>query len=113
MNKTHWVYRRCAYHLFRLSKEWTTRSQSTGSRPHDGFTEPCANITVVKPGTARNLIYPPLLERARTIAAEHASLSERLERSYDAKIAKRAGELSPVVSELESWEKANEVYYEP
>jgi peptide chain release factor 1 len=51
----------------------------------------------------------PLLERARSITKEHSELSKKLDNGYDAKIAKKAGELSAVVTALQSWEKANEV----
>lgn len=51
-----------------------------------------------------------LLTRARLLAAEHAKLSDRLAGSFDIKVAKRAGELSPVSAVLKEWDDANEVY---
>lgn len=52
---------------------------------------------------------PVLLTRARLLAAEHAKLSGRLADSFDAKIAKRAGELAPSTAILKEWDNANEV----
>ncbi|CAL5866626.1 uncharacterized protein PFLUO_LOCUS835 [Penicillium psychrofluorescens] len=51
---------------------------------------------------------PALLTRARFLAAEHAQLSDRLGETFDAKAAKRAGELGPVASVLREWDTANE-----
>ncbi|KAJ5710736.1 Peptide chain release factor class I/class II [Penicillium malachiteum] len=51
---------------------------------------------------------PVLLTRARLLASEHSKLADRLSDSFDAKVAKRAGELAPVTSVLREWEKANE-----
>ena len=50
-----------------------------------------------------------MLNRARSIAAEHARLSEQLADSFDTKTAKRVGELAPVTNALKEWDKANEV----
>jgi len=50
-----------------------------------------------------------LLTRARLLASEHAKLTDRLAESFDAKIAKRAGELAPVTSVLKEWDNANDV----
>ncbi|KAJ5692077.1 Peptide chain release factor 1 [Penicillium macrosclerotiorum] len=52
---------------------------------------------------------PVLLTRARLLAVEHAKLSNRLAESFDAKVAKRAGELAPVTTVLKEWDNANEV----
>ncbi|CAI7608631.1 Peptide chain release factor 1 [Penicillium manginii] len=53
-------------------------------------------------------VSPVLLTRARLLAAEHAKLSTRLADSFDAKIAKRAGELAPSAAILKEWDTANE-----
>ncbi|KAJ5397242.1 Peptide chain release factor 1 [Penicillium cosmopolitanum] len=53
-------------------------------------------------------VSPVLLTRARLLAAEHAKLSSRLADSFDAKIAKRAGELAPSAAILKEWDNANE-----
>ncbi|CAI7600576.1 unnamed protein product [Penicillium pancosmium] len=53
-------------------------------------------------------VSPVLLTRARLLAAEHAKLSNRLADSFDAKIAKRAGELAPSAAILKEWDNANE-----
>ena len=52
---------------------------------------------------------PVLLTRARLLVSEHAKLTDQLASSFDAKVAKRAGELASVTSVLQEWEKANEV----
>ncbi|KAJ9203052.1 hypothetical protein DTO164E3_1506 [Paecilomyces variotii] len=57
---------------------------------------------------SNGLLSSALLNRARSIAAEHASLSTRLAESFDAKVAKRVGELTPIVNALAEWDKANE-----
>ncbi|KAJ5639849.1 uncharacterized protein N7484_007711 [Penicillium longicatenatum] len=51
---------------------------------------------------------PVLLTRARLLASEHAKLTDRLAESFDAKVAKRAGELAPVTSVLKEWDHAND-----
>lgn len=56
---------------------------------------------------------PVLLTRARLLAAEHAKLSDRLAESFDAKVAKRAGELASVTKVLKEWDDANEVGVPP
>ena len=50
-----------------------------------------------------------MLNRARSIAAEHAKLTEQLEESFDTKTAKRIGELASVSNALKEWDNANEV----
>lgn len=50
-----------------------------------------------------------MLNRARSIAAEHTKLNEQLAESFDAKTAKRIGELAPVTNALKEWDTANEV----
>lgn len=66
---------------------------------------PKLNLTdLVDPGLS-----PVLLTRARLLAAEHEKLSGRLADSFDAKIAKRAGELAPSTAILKEWDNANEV----
>ncbi|KAK2044794.1 RF-1 domain-containing protein [Colletotrichum somersetense] len=49
---------------------------------------------------------PALLQRARSIATEHDALARSLESDYDAKTARRLGELSGVVAALREWERA-------
>ncbi|KAJ5421660.1 Peptide chain release factor class I/class II [Penicillium cf. griseofulvum] len=51
---------------------------------------------------------PALLTRARLLAAEHTKLSERLGESFDAKTAKRAGELAPIANILKEWVNVND-----
>lgn len=50
-----------------------------------------------------------LLGRARSVAAEHATLSAQLAESFDTKIARRASELAPVTNTLKDWVDTNEV----
>ncbi|EPS26559.1 Peptide chain release factor 1 [Penicillium oxalicum] len=51
---------------------------------------------------------PVLLTRARLLADEHAKLSLKLAEAFDAKIAKRAGEIAPVTQVLQEWDTAHE-----
>ncbi|KAJ5116493.1 hypothetical protein N7456_000841 [Penicillium angulare] len=51
---------------------------------------------------------PVLLTRARLLASEHIKLTDQLAGSFDAKVAKRAGELASVTSVLREWDNANE-----
>ncbi|KAJ4311320.1 Peptide chain release factor 1, mitochondrial [Neodidymelliopsis sp. IMI 364377] len=53
-------------------------------------------------------IPPALLSRARSIAVEHKSLTDKLANGFDTKSAKKLGEYSSIVSALETWDKANE-----
>ncbi|KAL3446828.1 hypothetical protein BJX65DRAFT_296160 [Aspergillus insuetus] len=50
---------------------------------------------------------PALLTRARSMAAEHAALSDQLATSFDPKIAKRMGVLGQVAKALAEWNDAN------
>ncbi|KAL4783969.1 hypothetical protein BJX76DRAFT_328669 [Aspergillus varians] len=50
---------------------------------------------------------PALLVRARSLATEHATLSDKLASSFDHKTAKRVGELGPVAKALEELNNAN------
>ena len=50
-----------------------------------------------------------LLNRARAVADEHATLSAKLDVSFNVKAAKRIAELVPVANALKEWDKANEV----
>ena len=52
---------------------------------------------------------PALLSRARNIALEHKTLTEKLADGFDTKSAKKLGEYSSIVNALETWDKANEV----
>ncbi|KAF9887116.1 hypothetical protein FE257_010491 [Aspergillus nanangensis] len=51
---------------------------------------------------------PALLIRARSLADEHSNLSAQLAESFDAKTAKRIGELAPIANVLGEWDSANE-----
>ncbi|KAJ4339392.1 Peptide chain release factor 1, mitochondrial [Didymella glomerata] len=57
---------------------------------------------------ASESIPPALLSRARNIAVEHKTLTEKLADGFDTKSAKKLGEYGPIVSALEKWDKANE-----
>lgn len=58
-------------------------------------------------------ISPALLGRAQALAAEHAELSKQLNSEYDARIAKKAGSLSAVVTALNGWELTSNVRPQP
>ncbi|GFF49636.1 peptide chain release factor 1 [Aspergillus lentulus] len=51
---------------------------------------------------------PALLTRARSLATEHTRLSAQLTDSFDAKIAKRVGELASIAQALQEWDRAHE-----
>ncbi|KAH1374861.1 hypothetical protein KXW98_004339 [Aspergillus fumigatus] len=51
---------------------------------------------------------PALLARARSLAAEHTRLSAQLTESFDAKTAKRVGELASIAQALQEWDRAHE-----
>lgn len=53
-------------------------------------------------------ISPALLSRARAVAAEHSQLAQKLTSGFDARAAKKLGEITAVVNALKEWEKANE-----
>lgn len=50
-----------------------------------------------------------LLARARDVAKEHATVTEKLAVDFDPTAAKKLGQLTAVTSALKEWEKANEV----
>lgn len=52
-------------------------------------------------------ISPALLSRARTLASEHATLTDKLASDFDAKAAKRLGELTSTTSALKEYDKAH------
>ncbi|KAM0317252.1 hypothetical protein ACHAO8_002577 [Botrytis cinerea] len=77
----------------------------------------------LKPGKRRSLAFarfsstvpnngatfsPALLARARNLAAEHDRLSSETSETFDAKIAKRIGELQDVAVALRKWEETKE-----
>ena len=47
-----------------------------------------------------------LIDRARSIAAEHGKLAAQLSSEYDATVAKKIGEFSNTVQTLNEWDKA-------
>ncbi|KAK6857434.1 hypothetical protein PG995_007621 [Apiospora arundinis] len=81
-----WVCRRCATALAKPLRRQFLRCASTDA-------------------TGTNLP-PALLQRARNLAAEHATLATTLEQTFDTKAAKRLGELSRVATALQSYDAA-------
>ncbi|KAF2689940.1 release factor [Lentithecium fluviatile CBS 122367] len=67
-----------------------------------------ANATKAAP----NSVPRALVERARTIAAEHRQLTAQLSDGFNARAAKQAGATAPVVSALQTWDKASEAVAE-
>ncbi|KAI1434539.1 release factor [Xylaria sp. CBS 124048] len=61
----------------------------------------------VSTNSANTTLPPALLQRARNVAKEHDHLVQALESSFDAKTAKRMGELSRVASALKEWDAAH------
>ncbi|KAL4805245.1 hypothetical protein BDV18DRAFT_140490 [Aspergillus unguis] len=49
---------------------------------------------------------PILLDKARSLATEHATLSDQLATNFDPKTAKRVGELGPIAKALADWNNA-------
>ncbi|KAM7189650.1 putative peptide chain release factor 1, mitochondrial [Naviculisporaceae sp. PSN 640] len=80
-----WVCRSCARSLKRANISQFTRRASTAA-----------------PGS----LSPVLYERARKITAEHDQLDAQLAASFDAKVAKRAGEIARVATAFKELEKA-------
>lgn len=89
----------------------TSRYQSTGNclcllpRIHRSLvlTRNAAAVSSV------NSLSPALLERARSIFAEHSQLSKDLANEYDITVARKLGELSSTAKALEHWESAQKV----
>ncbi|KAF2403857.1 release factor [Trichodelitschia bisporula] len=96
---TPWICTRC---LVRTTRRLGGRQL----RWHSSAAPTLASTSTSKP------IYPALLERARAISKEHASLSQQLAENFDTKTAKKAGELATVVDALKQWEAANDAYTE-
>ncbi|GFF26306.1 peptide chain release factor 1 [Aspergillus udagawae] len=84
-----WICSRC---LARTAR--TTLSHRTVSQPRNLNTS--------------SHLSPALLTRARSLAAEHTRLSTQLTDSFDAKIAKRVGELASIAQALQEWDRAHE-----
>ncbi|PYH41149.1 putative mitochondrial translation release factor (RF-1) [Aspergillus saccharolyticus JOP 1030-1] len=51
---------------------------------------------------------PALLTRARSLAVEHAALTTQLADTFDAKVARRIGELAQVATTLREWDSTTE-----
>lgn len=66
-------------------------------------------LNIYSVASSAHSISPVLLGRARTIAAEHAKLSNQLAQNYDNDIARRAGELQGASRALQEWETINNV----
>ncbi|KAL9098581.1 MAG: hypothetical protein Q9163_005790 [Psora crenata] len=81
------------------------RSRCVGSiiGRHSGRTTRCESA---KASPASSIPFA-LLARARSLAAEHARLSDELNTRYDALVAKKVGSLSKVANTLGKWEAAN------
>lgn len=104
-----------------LTTAWVCRScLSRAARPlirrqlrHQSSSMFCivlsTNGVLILAVAASDSIPPALLARARNIAVEHKTLTEKLADGFDTKSAKKLGEYGPIVSALEKWDKANEV----
>ncbi|KAL2357733.1 hypothetical protein BJ546DRAFT_181235 [Cryomyces antarcticus] len=89
MFSTPWVCHRCLLRLSRPLVRRNVRLQSTAAASADS-------------------VSPALLSRARSVAAEHATLSKKLAEDFDTPTAKKVGELASITEALRSWEKANQ-----
>ncbi|KAK9772413.1 hypothetical protein SCAR479_10951 [Seiridium cardinale] len=92
MRTTQWMCQRCALALTRPSRtpRQTVRLQFLRHASTDAATT----------------LPPALLQRARSIAAEHKELQSVLATDFDPKAAKRLGDLSRVATALAEWESA-------
>ncbi|RMZ91283.1 hypothetical protein DV736_g1491, partial [Chaetothyriales sp. CBS 134916] len=98
MLRSHWLCSRCLGRQWRPAVDVRTvlvRFQSTAS----SSTSQDDNTT--------SIISPVLLQRARTMAAEHSTLSGQNAASYTVEAAKRIGELSPVADAVRQWDEAH------
>ena len=86
MFSTRWICARCLSRTATRPAAWSRRWQSTTS--------------------TSDSISPALLSRAQLLASEHAALADKLANDYDAKAAKRLGELSSTTNALNEYEKA-------
>lgn len=97
----------CYSKFFGLYCRRICRNQSTGifvqKPPY------CIFADARKAASPINLISPALLARARSISAEHAQLSKKLDNEFDVTLARKVGELSIAVKALENWEVAHNV----
>ncbi|CZT17526.1 related to translation releasing factor RF-1, mitochondrial [Ramularia collo-cygni] len=92
-----WICTRCIRRLApsvtgQLRRQW--RGQSTAT------------------ATTKDSISPALLSRARAVAAEHASLIQKLATDFDARTAKRVGELSRTVAAIQDYDTAQNSLHE-
>jgi peptide chain release factor 1 len=60
----------------------------------------------------KDSISPALLSRARAAASEHASLTQKLATDFDARAAKRLGELSRTVAAIQDYDHAQSSLHE-
>ncbi|KAF2718763.1 release factor [Polychaeton citri CBS 116435] len=89
MTSVSWICSACIRRLANTGFLATRRWQSTA-------TSSAASIS----------LSPSLLSRARAIAQEHAILTEQIAHNFDAKSAKRLGELSSTTSALKEYDQA-------
>lgn len=67
------------------------------------------SLTGAYPVNATTKISSVYLDRARSIAGEHEKLSRQLAKGYDAKIARKLGELNTTTLALRNWELVSKV----
>ncbi|KAF3023612.1 hypothetical protein E8E14_012462 [Neopestalotiopsis sp. 37M] len=96
MRTTQWVCQRCAFAL-----KHTAAGRGQLPRPIQLLARRYASSD-----TAATTLPPALLQRARNIAAEHKDLQTTLAEDFDAKAAKRLGDLSRVANALAEWDTA-------
>ncbi|KAF7523471.1 hypothetical protein G7054_g11766 [Neopestalotiopsis clavispora] len=96
MRTTQWVCQRCAFAL-----KHTAAGRGQLPRPLQLLARRYASSDA-----AATTLPPALLQRARNIAAEHKHLQTTLAEDFDAKAAKRLGDLSRVANALAEWDTA-------
>ncbi|KAF2737017.1 release factor [Polyplosphaeria fusca] len=88
MRTVPWVCRSCLLRISRTLTRRNVRYQSSSSTPES--------------------VPSALLARARSIAAEHRQLNEKLANGFDARAAKQLGQYGPVITALNEWQSASE-----
>ncbi|KIW43248.1 uncharacterized protein PV06_04369 [Exophiala oligosperma] len=92
--------------MLRSSRSWLLCSRCLGPSLRTVVRPTFGEIRFQSSFNTESQVSPVLLQRARSIAAEHAQLSAANIENYDVSVAKRIGELSSVCEALKDWEDA-------
>src|SRR4051812_19159548 len=97
-----WICRRCINTYLRPNKQRLLRFASTSKSKYVSI----GDLQLTSKTASHGSFSPVLLERARNMAKEHDRLTEETAETFDAKIAKRIGELKNVTTALREWEES-------